>query len=201
MATYILRHGQTHWNQKKIKQGQSDSSLTNLGKQQAVTAGQIIAKYLANTSTYQVFVSPLGRTVQYSKEFFRAFNPTNPIIYEPLLMEHHFGSWEGLTSQEIDYRFPGEQQKREQNKWKYVIEGGESYEKIYTRASIFLERYKDYPNKIIITHEMISKVIRGLIFNMDPNEIIGLSHSNNEIFMCDTTCQKSIPILNESSFN
>ena len=52
---YIVRHGQTLWNQEKRMQGHQDSALTNLGKEQA----QKLKESLKGTKWDAIYASPL----------------------------------------------------------------------------------------------------------------------------------------------
>ena len=58
---YLLRHGQTEFNVKKLVQGRCDSPLTNLGRQQAQTAAAWLKAH--NVVPDKVVSSPLGRAM------------------------------------------------------------------------------------------------------------------------------------------
>ena len=58
---YLLRHGQTEFNVKKLVQGRCDSSLTDLGRQQAGMAAAWLKAH--NVVPDKVASSPLGRAV------------------------------------------------------------------------------------------------------------------------------------------
>ena len=94
---YILRHGETLWNQQGRFQGQRDSPLTDKGRRQAMAQGKVLrsVKILPRI----VFVSPLGRTLT-------AANLAAPFIEthvkEPRLLEINFGAWEGATGENIN---------------------------------------------------------------------------------------------------
>ena len=42
MELHLIRHGQTNWNEERRAQGQSDSKLTKIGKEQAIALGKKI---------------------------------------------------------------------------------------------------------------------------------------------------------------
>lgn len=58
---YLLRHGQTEFNVKKLVQGRCDSPLTDLGRQQAQTAAAWLKAH--NVVPDKVVSSPLGRAM------------------------------------------------------------------------------------------------------------------------------------------
>lgn len=58
---YLLRHGQTEFNVKKLVQGRCDSPLTDLGRQQARVAAAWLKAY--NVVPDKVVSSPLGRAM------------------------------------------------------------------------------------------------------------------------------------------
>lgn len=58
---YLLRHGQTEFNVKKLVQGRCDSPLTNLGRQQAQTAAAWLKAQCVVPN--KVVSSPLGRAM------------------------------------------------------------------------------------------------------------------------------------------
>ena len=58
---YLLRHGQTEFNVKKLVQGRCDSPLTDLGRQQAKMAAAWLKAH--NVTPDKVVSSPLGRTM------------------------------------------------------------------------------------------------------------------------------------------
>lgn len=58
---YLLRHGQTEFNVKKLVQGRCDSPLTNLGRQQAQRAAAWLKAH--DVVPDKVVSSPLGRAM------------------------------------------------------------------------------------------------------------------------------------------
>lgn len=58
---YLLRHGQTEFNAKKLVQGRCDSPLTGLGRQQARVAAAWLKAH--NVVPDKVVSSPLGRAM------------------------------------------------------------------------------------------------------------------------------------------
>ncbi|PCH78179.1 MAG: phosphoglycerate mutase, partial [Flavobacteriaceae bacterium] len=58
---YILRHGETEWNQQGRFQGRKDSALTANGIAQAMKQKALLAKI--QKLPKKKYISPLGRTI------------------------------------------------------------------------------------------------------------------------------------------
>ena len=91
---YLVRHGETEWNVKHITQGQSESSLTELGIQQAKN----VASEFKDIHFDAIFSSDLSRT-QRTAEIIKL---DRDIIIQTseLLRERNFGKFEGKHSDE-----------------------------------------------------------------------------------------------------
>ena len=99
-------------------------------------------------------------------------------------MEHALGAWEGLTYAEIDDRFPGARQAREADKWRYVIDGGESYA-LASRTRQALARRRTAPLTVAVTHEMMSRAIQGAYASLSPAETLARSHPQDRLYRLD----------------
>src|SRR6266516_6109962 len=98
MTTLLLvRHGETDWNRDSRWQGGSDTRLNDLGREQGRTLaeqldGDIDVVYSSDLArareTAEIVAAKLGLEVR----------------LDPRLRERGFGSWEGLTTTEIEER-------------------------------------------------------------------------------------------------
>ena len=86
---YLVRHGETEWNVKKINQGQSESSLTEVGIEQAKET----AKKLKDVKFDAIFSSDLSR----AKRTAEIIRLDRKLIVQTskLLRERSHGSFEG----------------------------------------------------------------------------------------------------------
>jgi probable phosphoglycerate mutase len=195
---YIVRHGQTDWNLKTKKQGRMDSPLTLRGIGQAAAISEILYFEIGkNLGDFKFIISPLFRARQFAciiSEHLE-LNFDNFII-DDRLVEHSFGLWEGLTDGEIDERFSGMAKKRSEDRWEYIVPMGESYELASKRIEPLLEEIKDQ-NVVLVTHEMISKSIRGIYGRLSNEDTLNLCHSQDIVYKLD--CGKITP-LERSSF-
>jgi broad specificity phosphatase PhoE len=102
MLTTILlaRHGETDWNRDRRVQGHSDVPLNDTGRKQA----RDLAKQLRGERFDAVYASDLARARE-TAEIVAA--GTDREVHELVdLRERHFGTWEGLTDDDIRARFP-----------------------------------------------------------------------------------------------
>jgi len=158
---YIVRHGETEWNVKKLLQGHGDSPLTSAGREQIAD----LAKELSLIHFDHVFSSDLMRARQTAEilniERKLAINTTH------LLRERAFGKYEGEKRE-----FFKEQNKQlaekfetlsKEQKWKFkYADDMESNEEIITRLLVFLrETAVGYPNKniLVVSHGGTMRVL------------------------------------------
>jgi broad specificity phosphatase PhoE len=91
----LVRHGQTRANVEQRWQGQGDWDLDELGYRQAAALGTFYGQW--NT----VFSSPLQR----ARNTAGFVASSDPVLMDDL-KELHMGEWEGLTTPEIEARWP-----------------------------------------------------------------------------------------------
>jgi broad specificity phosphatase PhoE len=101
MTTILLaRHGETDWNLQRRVQGHSDTPLNETGRAQALA----LAETLEGAELDAVYSSDLARASDTARMV--AERQGLEVTVSPELRERHFGSWEGLTDDEIFARFP-----------------------------------------------------------------------------------------------
>jgi broad specificity phosphatase PhoE len=151
-VVYLARHGQTEWNVAGRRQGRLDSPLTALGVRQA----QLNASLLRLHSIDAVVTSPLGRARRTADVFGEALGLPVQVVDDLAEVDH--GEWSGLTSAEIDGRWPGQRAVREQAKYTFRFPGGESYADAEVRAARALAAI-GVPRPLIVSHEMIGRLL------------------------------------------
>lgn len=179
---YIIRHGQTQYNREKRKQGWSDSPLTLKGVNQVINLSNHLKKHLKGKE-YSIFVSPLARTKQTASILCDTleYDYSNCVFLNDL-REHSFGIWEGMTEEEIENEFPGELQKRENDRWNYLIPGGESYKLLNDRVLPILNAKYPTEDIVFVTHGMVSNILRGELLNLSKIATMDLFHSQDTIY-------------------
>jgi probable phosphoglycerate mutase len=116
----IVRHGQTEWNIKGIRQGHLDSPLTGRGLAQAKALGQRLAREKFSV----LYSSDLGRAIETAREIVSVTG--HQIVTDARLRERHLGIFQGLNADEINERYPEERRLLRTSGPGYVIPGGES---------------------------------------------------------------------------
>ena len=100
MTTILLaRHGETDWNLARRVQGHSDTPLNETGRAQARALGE----ELAGERIDAVYSSDLVRAHETARAVAEPRGLGVTAIRD--LRERHFGTWEGLTDEEIFARF------------------------------------------------------------------------------------------------
>ncbi len=116
----IVRHGETEWNIRGIRQGHLDSKLTEKGIIQA----KALAQRLTRETFTALYCSDLGRAVQTATEI--ADLTGHEIVTDSRLRERSLGMFQGLSGEEIKAKHPEEYKLHRTLGPNYVIPGGES---------------------------------------------------------------------------
>jgi glucosyl-3-phosphoglycerate phosphatase len=135
-GTVVLwRHGRTAWNAEHRLQGATDVELDDVGRWQAeVSAAALAERFVPD----RVVTSGLVR----ARDTARALGELagTEVVVDPRLQERSFGSWEGMTSQEIAERWPEQYQV-----WRAghdpEREGAESRRAVAERVSSAVEEH------------------------------------------------------------
>lgn len=100
MDIFLIRHGQSEGNARRIFLGHTDWALTPLGQAQA----EMTALFLRSKPIGAVFASDLIRAVQTANAF--AKKARLPVQKDARLREIYAGLWEGIPHEEIARRYP-----------------------------------------------------------------------------------------------
>ena len=123
----MLRHGQTEYNAGSRMQGQLDTDLTDLGRDQAVAAAEVLAK----RQPLVIVSSDLRRALDTAVCL--GERSGMPVLVDTRLRETHLGDWQGLTHHEVDAVAPGARLAwRDDARW--APHGGESRVDVAARS-------------------------------------------------------------------
>ncbi len=163
MNIYLIRHGETEWNNKSLLQGRTDIPLNDYGRELA----EITAEALKDIDFDMIFHSPLIRARETAEILKR--DRAIPIRADERIIEIAFGVEEGAhiptineTPQDPLYNFlkdPGSFIPPEQ---------GESFEDVYKRSQEFLTEQilpleGKCDNVLIVAHGALNRTILNSI--------------------------------------
>ena len=184
MRLYLLRHGETEWNQCGRKQGQGDSPLTQRGQRQVEACAELLATELALGGGARLVSSPLGRALRSAELIHtRLGDRFGSFGLSALLAEHDYGAWEGLTESEIECHFPGELARRRADHWRYRIPNGESYELVAGRVRRWLSEQNSGVVVVAMTHDVVSRILRGLYLRLSADRVFELVHPPTRVYL------------------
>lgn len=175
MKLYVVRHGQTNWNVENRFQGQIDTELTDVGKQQA----QKLSEKLKNIDFDLILSSPLKRAID-TANIINQYKQSK-ILIEPKLIERSFGDFEGLKdismydcniNKLLDYNL------------NYSLHNVEPIQSLFERVKLLLSSVEErFPNKTILlsTHGGIIQVLESILKNLPKEtDLQSLSLNNCE---------------------
>jgi probable phosphoglycerate mutase len=172
----VWRHGRTEWNLAGRFQGQSDVPLDEVGREQARRAARI----LAALGPAAIVSSDLTRASTTADALARLSG--HQVQLDPGLRETYLGSWQGLTRQEVDDRYPGEEAA-----WlRGELErrgGGESMPEVADRAVTAvqqaLEKVGPDDTLVAVTHGGSGRVLIGRLVGLPPEHWSALGVLSN----------------------
>ena len=177
MTTIILvRHGESEWNRAGRIQGQVNSPLTDLG----INQSKAISNYLSGIildQELEIYTSPLDRAIQTAEIIAQGINyPNSKIIIEERLNDFNLGEISGIFGWEkVAEIFPEQAQLRLQDPMHFHPSGGESGAEFEARLRSLLEDLMDDGKlKLIVSHGIVNKFIRGILKNLSGKEKVAL---------------------------
>lgn len=124
----LWRHGETDYNVSSRMQGHLDSTLTDVGWNQARFAVPALARFAPEL----VVSSDLRRANDTASVFTDATGVA--LRVDKRLRETHLGSWQGMTGAEVDQQWP-EDRHEWQNDPRWAPPGGETRVEVADRAT------------------------------------------------------------------
>ena len=166
----VWRHGRTEWNASGRFQGQLDPPLDDEGRAQAART----APYLAATLRAE-------DTVLVSSDLQRALGTAGalapllrlPVRVDERLREHHLGSWEGLTRDEVAERHPGQYEDWLSGR-PVPGRGGETQAAVAARALAAVADLAPASTAVLVTH--------GGTAGRLVEALLGLASGNRRVF-------------------
>ena len=167
----FVRHGETDWNATGRLQGQHDTPLNAVGRQQARRAAQ----RLASEPVRALYSSDLARAVETATIIGDPLGLT--VVTSPRLRERQYGAWEGLTAAEIQAGYPEQYAQWRTRSTDFAPPQGESRNVLLTRALAELQTIARRH-----TREMVVVVTHGGLCYVLINHILGSGDGDRREF-------------------
>jgi broad specificity phosphatase PhoE len=183
---YYIRHGETSWNAQGRLQGMQDVPLNELGRKQAVHAGEILADLLVrdgrNKAQLAFVSSPLGRA-RATMELVRGALklPVNGYALDDRLREIAYGEWEGSTLAEMQAEDPELFARRQLQKWTVAPPGGESYISVQKRMQSWYDQLPE--NTVAVAHGGTARALMVVLGIETPESAADLTIEQGAVYV------------------
>ena len=197
MTTLILvRHGESEWNRAGRIQGQVNSPLTELGISQAKAISDYLSGIFLNQEL-KIYTSPLDRAIQTAEIIAQGIDSfCSEIIIEERLNDFSLGEISGTFGwDKVAEIFPEQAKLRLEDPMRFHPSGGESGAAFEARLRSLLEELMgDGTLKLMVSHGIVNKFIRGILKNLSGKEIIDMGESQNSIYRLEQGEETEIKI-------
>ncbi len=165
---YLVRHGETQWNQEQRLQGWLDSPLTENGR----AAAQRLHKQLQPIEFAAAYCSSSGRARE-TMDILTAKRQL-PIVYEDDLREIYLGDWQGQTIEDILANHKLDYELYTNYPAQFIATHTESFGAVTERAMFTLKKIADqHPDEtvLIVSHAVTIKCIVNAILQRSISEL------------------------------
>lgn len=194
---YLIRHGQSEWNKLYKIQGQKDTKLTDIGKQQAMNLGDRLIKENIDI----IYSSDLERAYITANIISKMIN--KPVVPNVSIREIGFGPWEGLSLAEIKKRFNKEYSIWLNEPHKLNLEGAENLQILKDRAMKFVNQVINEnkgKNIAIVSHSATLKIIILGLLGIDISFYKNITLSNVSLSIVECRDYNNVlTLLNDTS--
>ena len=161
MNIFLVRHGETEWNNLGRFQGQVDVTLNRTGLEQSLDIAR--ASFTWNLSA--IYASPLIRTMQIAEEIGRQIGLS--VTADNRLMELNLGKLEGITGQDMRNNWAEVYTNWRTDPGYTTLPGGESLSELQERGwNFFLEKETQHQNDPAILFVSHNFTIRCIISHL-----------------------------------
>ena len=183
MKIYLVRHGETDWNQAGLLQGQTDIALNAQGLEQAREASERLKEVPFEIA----FCSPLIRAKRTAETIIGDRKIT--LTTDERLRELNFGPWEGVDIRTIKdaasqpFTNPGS----------YIPpEGAESFAQLYKRSGEFVDQVLlplegTYETVLVVAHGGVNRSILNPVLNIPVDDFWRMHMGNCATAILDCT--------------
>ena len=167
-----------------------------MGINQAKATRDYLSGILLNQQL-EIYTSPLDRAIQTAEIIAQGIDhPSSKIIIEERLNDFNLGEISGTFGwDKVAEIFPEQAQLRLQDPMRFHPSGGESGAEFEARLRSLLEDLKDDGTlKLMVSHGIVNKFIRGILKNLSGKEMVELGESQNTIYRLEEGEETEIKI-------
>lgn len=181
MKLLCIRHGQSVANSEGRVQGQLDSPLTDLGREQArALARRLVREGWSLPAIHTSDLSRAAETAQILGEALRA-----PVFPDERLREHDVGILTGLTIAQIEQQNPEITRALQHDPAWSVVPGQESKEVFLQRVVSMLDQirssYSQEQAVVVVSHGRTLGMILIHLLGLDPDRRIPFRFGNTSL--------------------
>ena len=145
--------------------------------------GRRLAELLPHPGAATLYTSPQGRAMASADLVSAAFDgPFADRIVVPDLRERGFGDWEGQSHAELEAAQPGALARLAAAGWTGAAPGGESLRDLSERVGRWWRTVPRDGIVVVVAHGQISRVFRGLLLGLGPEETRHLPSAEQDSF-------------------
>ncbi|KAG0060869.1 Fructose-2,6-bisphosphatase [Linnemannia elongata] len=154
---YFSRHGESLFNVMGLLGG--DSELSARGKQYARALPELLSTHIPNADRLTIWTSTKKRTIATAKHL-----PNKKLAWQAL-DELEAGKADALTYEQVEEQFPEDFAKRDNDKYNYRYQDGESYRDVVQRLEPVIMDLERQDNVLIIGHQAILRCLYAYFMN------------------------------------
>jgi broad specificity phosphatase PhoE len=174
----FVRHGESEWNATSRMQGQLESDLTALGREQT----EVNARALASLGIEALYSSPLARARQSAAIINRHFGLA--IRYADRIKEWDCGDWSGELYEVVQTKWADEWAAYQADRFHYRGPNCENYPDMIARVRPFLdELLRGSAQSIaVVSHGMIGRVMISTLLGYDEQMTLSFHQPNDVLY-------------------
>ncbi len=193
---YLIRHGQTDWNKKKIFRGRKDIPLNDRGQQEA----EALARHLSDVKFDAVYASPLSRAFETASIVAR---PHGILVeQENGMIDINYGIWEGLSDTQVKKRFPELYALWHTRPQRVRFPEGESLLMVKRRALASINRLTSEQaggTVAIVSHRVVTKVVMCAVLGLGNDSFWKITQDNCAYNIIHITGESAtVSVLNDT---
>ncbi len=189
---YLVRHGETEWNNMRRYQGCSDIVLNINGRRQA----ELLQHRFREIPLEAAYASDLKRAQETAKTIIAPHGLK--LNLDTGLRETNFGDWEGLNHQEIIAAFPKEWHEWRCDPGNRAVPGGESFKQVKNRVQATFNKIiekEQGKNILLVAHGGSLRALICSVLGLKLNFIWRFRLNNTGVSVIDCIGENKILVL------